>query len=312
MEEYVRQRTEGDRAGESGDPGIESPKDQEARRYPRGAQKRIDVLTARLRAAEEILQNHDRARANSQQPGEAPKPEATPSAHETEIARDTERIVQRGRQRYGDWDQVFENARINNIQIPEVATEAVRAMGNSADVAYYLAKNPSVAAELLKAGGERSIGMVQDLAEHLERAHDPRHAGWERRVRETLKSQTDSAELAQRMKTTSIPRGLAPAVHRAMVAQENGHDVFMHLLRNPAELQKFSSMTPDQAYAQIVRLAVGLENTRTRPVSKAPDPVEPVSRSTHAGRALSDPDISMEEYARRRQKQISDRRGGGR
>jgi hypothetical protein len=82
------------------------------------------------------------------------------------------------------------------------------------------------------------------------------------RTTEAIKSQPDRAELIQRVRQLSMK----PHVEVGLVGQENSHDIYVHLLRNPELLDKLNRMSAPKAMAEIGRLSDGL----------APEPADPV------------------------------------
>ena len=90
---------------------------------------------------------------------------------------------------------------------------------------------------------------------------------------------------------------------------EDGPRVVMHLADNPAEVQRILSLPPHSMALALSRVE---QQTRPKPaapkpISQAPKPVTPVSGATVNTGDIFDPNLSMAEYSRLRERQIKDR-----
>lgn len=95
---------------------------------------------------------------------------------------------------------------------------------------------------------------------------------------------------------------------------ENGHRVVAALADDPEEAARILSLPPVAMSAALVKFESRMEQTKTKapkPVSKAPEPIKPISGTAKASDEPADGD-SDEEWFRKRNAQIAARRSGTR
>lgn len=94
---------------------------------------------------------------------------------------------------------------------------------------------------------------------------------------------------------------MTPALVQAAMATDSPEDVINALGADVEEAARISGLSPVQMGAEVFKLAAKLAQPKGAPaVSRAPPPISPVGSGTAASQDVYDPDISMEEYERRR------------
>jgi hypothetical protein len=122
------------------------------------------------------------------------------------------------------------------------------------------------------------------------------------RVAEAQGKYDDWDEAAAAIGSAAVPQ----AVGLAIVEMDNSADVLYHLAKHPEELEALQKMSSIRQVAEIGRLSAALlpsktESPKTKPTSKAPAPITPVgSSSSTTPKNLDDPNISVDEFVRRR------------
>ena len=303
LPEPSRKEKASDEANSKGkpEPNRTSEGEEDLGRIPRGAQRRIDQLTARLRAAEEKL-----SRAGE------PKPVPSRNAITEDVA--TRAALQSYQQRAAamrarvkDWDETFKA--VEGIQVPDAVLEEIRKLENGPEVGYFLAKNPDLIGHLAREP-QLAVQRVRQMAHDLYFGSMPGTAQLRQRVNELHAQQSDAKQIAEGWGRFPMSRHVANAIQQALSTEENGPLVAIHLGRHPELAAEFARMTPLQVYGKVVRLAteLGAKAPAARPVSRAPAPVKPVSSSSPVSRPLDDPDISTDEFVRRRNAQETEKR----
>jgi hypothetical protein len=280
---------------------------------PRGVQRRLDRLTARLKSAEEELAKSrvpkpaEPAKAPANENAQGRPKEATETKPEPNRARSYEERAAATKARFKDWDQTF--AGVKDVQVPEIVLDAIRELPNGPEVGYFLAKSPQLLDHLVKEP-QLAIQRVRQMGHDLWLGSMPGARELSQRLSEAVSKAGDEKQIRENARKFPFPNSIAPAVQAALIAEENGVDVALYLGRHPELAAKFARMNPMQAYGMVVRLAteLGAKAPAARPVSRAPEPIKPVTSSSPVARALNDPDISVDEYVRRRTEQISNRR----
>jgi hypothetical protein len=112
------------------------------------------------------------------------------------------------------------------------------------------------------------------------------------------------------------------AFQLAIVEADNGPDIMYHLAKNPEEMEKFQGLSPVKVQMLVGRLSAKLQPdsstandkdkdknketaaASTKKKSNAPEPTEPVRRSSAApATSLDDPKMSTDEWIRKRNEQ---------
>ena len=89
----------------------------------------------------------------------------------------------------------------------------------------------------------------------------------------------------------------------------NPHEVLYHLAKNPDEAARIAMLPTARQAVAVAKVAQGLGAPRR--VSSAPPPITPkVNGQGTAPASLDDPNLSMEEWARLRNEQVTARRKG--
>ena len=102
-----------------------------------------------------------------------------------------------------------------------------------------------------------------------------------------------------------LNHGLArvPQFREILLDADNPAKLTYYLGKNPDELEKISSMTPNQALRYIGKLEAKISDTpspapATKPVTSAPKPIAPLGSAKPSGIAEKDPEkMTMAEYA---------------
>lgn len=99
---------------------------------------------------------------------------------------------------------------------------------------------------------------------------------------------------------------VSAAVQEIIVTSENGPELMYELAKNRAEFERISKLPPLAAAREIGRIetriaAKASEKPEPKKLTKAPPPPKPVGGSkASTAKSIYDPDISFEEYERRR------------
>ena len=97
-----------------------------------------------------------------------------------------------------------------------------------------------------------------------------------------------------------------PALIEAAMATDSPADVIHALGTDVDEAARITALPPIRMAAEIVKLSAKLASPREeRQVSRVPAPINPVGGQTTGSNDLYDPDVSMEEWVRRRKAQGS-------
>jgi len=87
------------------------------------------------------------------------------------------------------------------------------------------------------------------------------------------------------------------------VAKGDAHKALYQLGKNPEQAERVFSLPPIQMAVELSKIAASAPGRQPPPLSKAPDPISPVSGS---GRVESNPDkMSMNDWVKWREKQLS-------
>jgi hypothetical protein len=290
-----------------------------------GWQKRIDKITARNHSLEERVQSAERraAELEARLNGSAPKRETTeqtapvqqakvepiapqPTSIELPEVKYSKKFEEAAK-RYPDFKQTLEAADRSGVQISESLESVIVAQGNSADVAYFLAKNPKLipaweADHTLAAQAARDLrAATTDRQSELIKAHAER-------MRKAFPDQSKLQKLRTDAEASGI--GSSAAINSAVLEQPNSEQVALHLLQNHELRAELSRLSPAAAMARVGRIAEQLEaranGNREKP--KPPEPIAPVGgSSTRNGLALDEMPIgdfirvrNQQERARRR------------
>ena len=103
--------------------------------------------------------------------------------------------------------------------------------------------------------------------------------------------------------------GIPPSLTEAAIESGNPHEVLYHLAKNPDEAARIAMLPTARQAVAVAKVAQGLGAPRR--VSSAPPPITPkVNGQGTAPASLDDPNLSMEEWARLRNEQVTARRKG--
>lgn len=94
----------------------------------------------------------------------------------------------------------------------------------------------------------------------------------------------------------------------AIYELDNGPEVMYHLASHPEEMEALSKLSPIRQIAKLGQISASLLPSgsvveaapKTKPTTKAPEPITPVTASSSGKKSLNDPEIPMDEYYRRR------------
>jgi hypothetical protein len=172
--------------------------------------------------------------------------------------------IRRGREKYHDFDQVVvEQAK--NIQLPLAALEELGRLDNDHDVVYAIAKNPAIAAGLLR-DPQNAAAKIRDFAGELSyRSHRNRERH-ERAMQESLRGQPVTPE-EQR---GGAMLALSSRVRDAILDLPNSVEVTRYLARNAGDFLRSGPLTDAQAINEIQRISSRLEPRRITNAGKPP------------------------------------------
>jgi hypothetical protein len=190
--------------------------------------------------------------------------------------------IQEAKNRYPDWDEV--RARVERETLPRDVWDAVQQAPNSADVTYFLASNDELRKQLNGLPPQHRANEIRRISADLGRSQ-----GIIEDIQAFLAKKPDVKELNER--APQLRPEIAGAVRQATMEAENPGELTYHLLSHPDIVRKLNEMTPRQAFIEATRESARLEltsNGRSRPVSSAPAPIQPL-RGT-ASTSTVDPD----------------------
>lgn len=145
---------------------------------------------------------------------------------------------------------------------------------------------------------DQTRAAIEARARQLALQHEAqnRFNNFQERVSGHLASQNDADELREKSKHIQIPGHVVPA----LVDDENGHKVVIHLARHPKEADALRRMAPHQAVAHIGKLSERLtrddgKQERSPRISNAPPPVRTLGGSNKSADSLDD--LAKRSYA---------------
>ena len=128
-----------------------------------------------------------------------------------------------------------------------------------------------------------------EIKRAAEREQQAVQEAWAEQVAEAKKRYADFDEVIQR---PDVP--ISTEVAQIVARMDSGTDVAYYLCQNPDEARRISGLPPVQAALELGRLEARLSLPKARTVTKAPDPLSPV---TPKATVASDPQkMSAAEY----------------
>jgi hypothetical protein len=122
---------------------------------------------------------------------------------------------------------------------------------------------------------------------------------WNERATKASERYADFADVVLQNEELQI----SAAMGAAIMGADNGIDVAYHLGKNPQKAAQIAALDPVLQVYELGKLAAALQ---TKPVSKAPQPVDPVSGGrSGSSNDLYNPNLSTEQYIRLRNKQLA-------
>lgn len=94
-----------------------------------------------------------------------------------------------------------------------------------------------------------------------------------------------------------------PAFLQTIAELPDAHKLLHHLGNNPDEAARINSLPALKMAIELAKIETQITTPQHRSISKAPAPIVPVTGNGGSSGDLSDPAISMEEFARIREKQ---------
>ena len=312
----------------------ETSNEVEDYRRQRSPKKRIDKLTAEKY---ELQQRAERAEQRAReleakQSQRADGAQSEPAAHEqpqseqkdvtdvkTSAGSETENNDARlaaVRSRHSDFEDAIKNAAARPI--PNTIVFAAQQADNKEEIAYFLAKNPQIADELMTANptAVEAREYIRELSQNLHRVHaeqdfkrfiadNPQYREKQQRIFEAGRQVWEDKEWQALAKSNPNRFEVGRHVIAALYELENGPALGVHLLRNPDICDRLRGMSPQRAIAELGRLSAEINKKPERSESKAPPPITPVGSSSQRSIEYSD-EMSVEDYDKYR------RNGGGR
>lgn len=119
---------------------------------------------------------------------------------------------------------------------------------------------------------------------------------------------TFDAALANLRAVGALGENSNPAFLQTVAELPNAHKLLNHLGNNLDEAARINSLTPLKMAIELARIETAINTVATKPVSKAAAPITPITGGSGvASGDLSDPNISMDDFARIRNKQREER-----
>lgn len=97
------------------------------------------------------------------------------------------------------------------------------------------------------------------------------------------------------------------AMMGALYEAENSHDIVYHLGKNPAEAERIASLPAYAQAKEIGKLEEKLNAPSKKSISKAPEPIDPVSTGKTSNDSALNDDLPIEEWMKRRNKEVRGR-----
>jgi len=249
--------------------------------------------------------------------------ETQPPAYDSELRPGARERHQAGVAKFGtDFANALTAA--GDVLIPTRAVTAIEAMRNSEDIVYYLAKNPGICEELME-NADSATQRIGEISRELQNGVQPRQAPqvqqqphadpetarqmekYQGHIERTRLLLATHPEAVASFRSSGI--GISPAVEMALVEQDNGPDVTLHLLEHPELRAELNQLSYPTAMARVSRIAAQLEaaNKRVRP----PEPITPVGGSSSKTSGIPLDQLPPREYiaARNRQEFLRKREG---
>lgn len=139
------------------------------------------------------------------------------------------------------------------------------------------------------------------------------HSSHQKRVEAFRSSHDDFDEKLENL--SDVPR--SPAVEQVIINSDNGPALLYELAKNPAEAMRIAKLHPIAAALAMGKIEARIETkssdetkTESKKVTKAPDPLKPLSAGGKgsAPKSIFDPTLSQAEYERLRTEQLKKRR----
>jgi hypothetical protein len=199
------------------------------------------------------------------------------------------------REKFPDYDKVMKSA--SNIRIADEAAKFLHASPLAANVSYFIAKTPELAAELSKLPPDRQVKEIDRITWDVA-SHEPGASALTERI-----AGASSPEQLEALKDkVSANPHLIHAISANMqelADLSNGHEVFAALASDPELAQHIASLPKSKQGVAMGRISASLERGSETHKTSAPAPIRPViGGKTRSASPLDQMDYSDFKKAR--------------
>lgn len=151
---------------------------------------------------------------------------------------------------------------------------------------------------------QRATQLLEEQRRRQE--HERQQSTYSEKAEKAAEKYEDFDIVMERLGRMPIPDQTAEAMAEFIADSEIGPDVAYFLGKNPAKAREFASMSPVKAAKELIRIEKELSDSSKPHQSSAPKPLTP-SKGAASPDGLH-PGLSDEEWIRRREKELRDRR----
>jgi hypothetical protein len=145
---------------------------------------------------------------------------------------------------------------------------------------------------------EREAKLAKEREAEQAKAYTDRiETNWTERLESAREKYRDFDDVV--LSNEELP--VSPAMAEAIKASDVGVDVAYHLGKHPKEAARIAALDPVSQIFEMGKIAASISS---KPVSKAPPPLETGRGGRSGSNDLYDPGLSFDEYKRRREAQL--------
>jgi hypothetical protein len=208
---------------------------------------------------------------------------------------------------------------VGTLELPPAVSAAVELAvlteANGPQIAYELAKNADIIADLAQMTPAQAASKIGRLAEHLDRQSDySTNVGYDAAFADipfdlVVEFDRKSLELRQQNPLSDDELELAksvyidPMISKLLIAA-GAVDVAHYLIRNPDKMTRLNGLHPLAAAAELAEIRAELRSeAAARPEKRLPKPLTPTRKTSATDKSLSD-SLPAEEWAARFRKRM--------
>jgi hypothetical protein len=204
------------------------------------------------------------------------------------------------RERFPDFDSVMSRAQAQGMRIADQAAEAMHSMEYGGHVAYLLATDDALRADLNRMPPAKQVQEIEKIGMHIEAVESGKKP-FADKVLATF-SRDEMSELLKGIKENKLAEDVGGELAKELFELPNGPQVFRYLVTNPDATKKIAGMSKRGAALELGRLSNELDRRYgPRIQSRAPEPIKPVSGGSTRYSVPLDQVEDQQEYKRRRQ-----------